>query len=106
MGRGRSRLGACLALLVTALVLASAGPAAARTSFSVTTTAPANGAQVAGSIVWTATVNGGTPSKVDFVVDGNVKYTATSAPYRYNGSAGLLDTTKLANATHTLRVVA
>lgn len=64
------------------------------------------GATLSGSIVWTASSSGGTTSKVDFLVDGAVKSTDSSAPYQYNGDGGQLDTTSLANGSHTLAVKA
>jgi Bacterial Ig domain/Cellulase (glycosyl hydrolase family 5) len=62
----------------------------------------ANGATLSGSVTWTASPSGGTISKVEFLVDGTVKSTDSSAPYQYNGDGGTLDTTALANGGHTL----
>ena len=66
----------------------------------------ANGASLSGSVVWTASPSGQTTSKVEFLVDGSVQSTDTSAPYRFNGDAGQLDTTTLANGSWTLAVQA
>ena len=66
------------------------------------TTNVANGATLSGSVTWTASPSGGTISKVDFLVDGSVKSTDSTSPYQYNGDGGKLDTTALANGTHTL----
>ncbi len=67
----------------------------------------ANGATLSGSIAWTASPSGGTISTVDFVIDGTVKSTDSTAPYQYNGDGGQLDTTGLAQRdAHTLAVKA
>jgi hypothetical protein len=62
----------------------------------------ANGATLTGSVTWTASTSGGTISKVDFLVDGSVKYTDSTAPYQYNGDGGTLNTTTLSSGGHTL----
>jgi hypothetical protein len=66
----------------------------------------ARGATLTGSTVWTASPSGVTISKVDFLVDGTVKSTDSTTPYQYNGDNGRLDTTTLANGSHTLAVKA
>jgi hypothetical protein len=66
----------------------------------------ANGSTLSGSVTWTATPSA-TTTKVDFVVDGAVKWTDSAAPYQYNGDpSGVLNTTTLTNAGHTLAVAA
>jgi hypothetical protein len=72
----------------------------------VVSSSVANGATPSGSIVWSASSSGDTTSKVDFIVDGTIKSTDASAPYQYNGDGGQLDTTTLANGSHTLAVTA
>ncbi len=62
----------------------------------------ANGSTLSGSVAWTASPSGGTISKVEFLLDGSVKSTDSTAPYQYNGDGGKLDTTTLANGAHTL----
>ena len=62
----------------------------------------ANGATLSGPVTWTGSTSGSTVSKVDFMVDGAVKSTDLTAPYQYNGDGGALDTTTLANGSHTL----
>jgi hypothetical protein len=60
------------------------------------------GATLTGSIAWTALPDP-PPIKVDFLADGQVKWTEMTAPYVYNGDpGGLLDTNTLTNGTHTL----
>ena len=80
--------------------------ASATASPFVVTESVANGASLSGSVVWTASPSGQTTSKVEFLVDGSVQSTDTSAPYRFNGDAGQLDTTTLANGSWTLAVQA
>jgi hypothetical protein len=70
---------------------------------TVSLTSPANGATVSGaSLAYAAnaTDNAGV-SKVDFSLDGNSILSKAAAPY-----SGALDTTKLANGSHTLKAVA
>lgn len=90
-----------------ALLGAASGSAspAGRVPVSVTSSIQA-GAVLSGSVVWTATPSG-TPTKVDFAVDGSVRWTERAAPYQYGGDPnGVLDTTTLANGSHTLSVKA
>ena len=65
-----------------------------------------DGSTIAGAVAWTATPSSSTTSKVDFFVDGTLKWTDSAAPYYYNGDGNALDTTKLADGNHTLKVVA
>ena len=61
-------------------------------------TAPASGATVSGTITVTATANDpGGIVRVEFVVDGDLKGTATSSPYSIT-----LDTKTLSEGSHTL----
>jgi len=68
---------------------------------SISTLKPGNGQTVSGSVAWEVAVGAGSPAKVEFAVDGTVKFTDTTAPY-----GGSLDTTKLANGKHTLTATA
>jgi len=66
----------------------------------------ANGARLSGSVVWTAS-SSATLTKVEFLVDGAVRWTEAGAPYQYAGDPnGRLDTTTLAAGAHTLSVKA
>jgi Bacterial Ig domain/Ig domain of plant-specific actin-binding protein/Glycosyl hydrolase family 26 len=95
------------ALMVVLLVMASAAAGSNHVSkLVVKTSAPTNGATVSGSITWQVSVTGGPLSKVSFAVDGTVGWTQTSAPYYYAGTTNGLDTTKLANGSHTLSATA
>jgi hypothetical protein len=74
---------------------------AAKEQLSLATKSPATGATVSGSIVWEASVLAGAPSKIEFTVDGVSVGSDTTAPYGFS-----LDTTKLANGSHTLSATA
>ena len=68
---------------------------------SISTVKPSNGQTVAGQIGWEVSVSAGSPSRIDFIVDGSTKFADSSAPY-----SGTLDTTKLSNGNHTLSATA
>lgn len=70
--------------------------------FDVTTSAPAFGQTVSGSVDWSATPAGEPADHVDFLVDGHVRDTERAAPYAFAG--GLWDTTRETNASHVLTV--
>jgi Bacterial Ig domain len=69
-----------------------------------TTSSIQNGATLSGSVTWTASPSGGTVSQVDFLIDGNVKWTEKLSPYYFNGDGKQLDTTTLSSGAHTLAV--
>jgi hypothetical protein len=71
--------------------------------FDVSTTAPAFGATVSGSVPWSETVDGDAAAEVDFFVDGHLRDAEHAAPYAYVGQ-GLWDTTHETNGRHVLRV--
>jgi hypothetical protein len=64
----------------------------------------AGGQTLSGTISWTATPAGKTVSRVEFIVDGGLKWTESLAPYIYGGDGNTLDTRSLANGSHTLAV--
>jgi len=70
-------------------------------ALSVSTLEPGNGQTVSGNVVWKVAVLAGSPTKVEFAVDGSVEFTDTSSPY-----GGTLDTTKLADGNRTLTATA
>ena len=72
----------------------------------VSTLSPGDGQTVAGSVRWETKVTGRGVSKVVFFVDGVSKWTDMVSPYVYNGDAGMLDTTTLADGSHTLKATA
>jgi hypothetical protein len=74
------------------------------TSFTVTSSIT-SGSIISGSLVWTATASISV-SKVQFYVDGALRWTENYAPYQFNGDpGGKLDTTVLLDGSHTLKVV-
>jgi hypothetical protein len=88
----------------TLLVRAYAGSLSSSKTYAVTvrntpdtvSQSIADGATLSGTVVWSATTNG---SRVDFSVDGTVVKSDGSSPF-----SSTLDTTGLANGTHTLEV--
>ena len=67
------------------------------------------GQVLSGRSAWTATVAGitaGEVASVDFRIDGVSKWTDHLSPYVFNGDGNTLDTTALANGSHTFTVVA
>jgi hypothetical protein len=97
---------AALLAVLLAFASAAAGSNGQSAKLSVSTLAPAPGATVSGSIPWQASVVNATPTKVTFAIDGTVKWTQTTAPYYYGGTTNGLDTTTLANGSHTLTATA
>ena len=82
--------------------------AAAGGSWSVGSSIAA-GQTLAGQLAWTATVAGittGQIQSVDFYIDGVLSWTEHLSPYFFNGDGNTLDTTTLANGSHTFTVLA
>ena len=66
-----------------------------------------SGQQLSGTLSWTASVNDGTASSVEFRIDGSNRWTEINAPYQFNGDPnGRLATTTLTNGGHVLAVIA
>ena len=74
-------------------------PSAPKVEFA----SPTGGQSLAGQVKWEATASG-TVSRVEFFLDNASApvWTEREAPYVFNGDAGLLDTTKLADGAHVL----
>src|SRR4051812_10672419 len=53
----------------------------AKEQLAIATKSPAAGATVSGSVVWEVSLLAGTPSKIEFAVDGSVVGSDTTAPY-------------------------
>src|SRR5262249_59210045 len=85
-----------VALLIVAI------PASAGNSLSVTTVSPGDGQTVSGSITWQVAVGSGNVGRVDFAIDGTVKWSEQAAPWLYNGITGGLNTTALSDGAHEL----
>ena len=65
----------------------------------------ANGATLAGTLVWEAKPSQ-SASKVEFYIDGTLKWTENFAPYIFNGDGKTLDTRTLSDGSHVLKLVA
>jgi Big-like domain-containing protein len=91
--------------IVLALALAGAAPAGSIDPVAVTSVGLTAGQTLSGSITWTAQISG-TPNHVDFAIDGKVLWTARATPYTFNGNGSTLDTTALADGSHTFTVTA
>ena len=65
----------------------------------------ADGAVLSGaSLLWTAVPNG-IPTRVEFLIDGMLRWTEYRSIYQFNGNpSGTLDTTTLSNGSHELTV--
>jgi hypothetical protein len=70
--------------------------------FDVTTTAPAFGQTVSGSVAWSAAATGERADHVDFLVDGHLRDTERALPFAYGGA--LWDTARETNGRHVLSV--
>jgi Glycosyl hydrolase family 26/Bacterial Ig domain len=79
----------------------STGSTSDKEQLAINTVAPSDGQAVSGKVDWEVLVLEGSPSKVEFAVDGSTKWSDSSAPY-----SGTLDTTKLGNGSHTLAATA
>jgi len=104
---GAAKIGLSGAQAVTTETTTASRPSKGTTkeTLSLATVTPGDGSTASGAIAWSVTV-GGTASRVDFAVDGIVTWSQSSAPYAYGGVNGRLDTTKLANGSHTLTATA
>lgn len=99
-------LSAAAGLLAVGVLLGGGGVAAGQErSLSAWTVASSivDGQTLAGRLAWEAAVSGiatGSIARVEFSIDGALRWTEQTAPYRFNGDSGLLDTTRLANGSH------
>jgi hypothetical protein len=62
----------------------------------------AEGAAVSGGVSWEATVAGTGVERVEFLIDGELRWTERRTPYVFNGDGGTWDTTLEPNGEHTL----
>ena len=62
-----------------------------------------DGAMLAGSLVWEARPSQPV-SKVDFYIDGTLRWTENIAPYLFNGDGNVLDTRTLTDGSHVLKL--
>src|SRR4051812_23717863 len=70
-------------------------------TLSLATVKPGNGQTLSGTAGWEVAVSAGSPSKIEFAVDGSAEFSDSTAPY-----GGSLDTTALSNGSHTLSATA
>jgi hypothetical protein len=80
-------------------------PPPAATGFAVSFDGLQDGQTVRGSARWYAEVSGGAVRRVEFLVDGELRWTERSAPFGFktDGAAGW-DTTREPNGLHTLTI--
>lgn len=108
---GRAGLFVALALLTafgcggTSTPHAASTPAAS-SGITVTSTI-ADGARVTGAVRWEATVTtagGAAVEKVEFLIDGKLRWTEKNPPYVFDDDAGILPTWVLTPGVHRLSV--
>ena len=88
-------------------VVPSAQAATAKARPTVSFTSPKAGVTASGSIKVSAKVSGSPRiTRVEFRVDGKLRWTDRKAPFVMNGDNGRLATSNLSNGTHTLTVTA
>lgn len=63
-----------------------------------------SGQTLSGVVSWTASPAGQTVSKVEFWIDGSVRWVENLLPYVYGGDGKSLDTFTMSNGSHTLEV--
>lgn len=95
-------------LLVAAAVIATgvagAGQGSEQGAYAVTSSIRAS-ARLTGSVEWVGTPSDGGTARLEFLVDGSLRWTELDAPYQFNGTpGGRLDTRSLANGAHSLEV--
>ena len=71
-----------------------------KTQLGLVTESPANGATVSGTIAWVVRTSVTRVTRVEFAIDGTVKWSDSTSPYTYSSG---LDTTQLSNGRHTLK---
>jgi hypothetical protein len=80
----------------------TAPPAETPTSFQVSSTTLSEGQTLSGAVNWDAAATSTSVSKIEFLIDGKLRWTETLSPYQFSGNNGVWDTTKETNGTHTL----
>jgi hypothetical protein len=89
----------------SAVVAPQAVTSTSPTSFSVSSSI-GDGASLTTPVVWEASVSGASASRVEFWVDGALKWTERVVPYLFGGAAGRLDPASLSAGTHRLTLKA
>jgi len=95
------KLGGSKTTDATATTTSSRPNTGGKETLTIATASPAAGATVSGSISWQVSVLAGTPSKVEFAIDGSVVGSDASAPF-----GASIDTAKLSNGSHVLSATA
>jgi hypothetical protein len=103
---------ALLLIAVSVLAISLTGASSASRTDRLTVSSTIDGSKLddhmtlSGQVTWTAS-SGGTPNRIEFLIDGSSKWTDTSAPYQFGGDpAGRFDTTSLPDGQHKLTVKA
>ena len=104
---------ALLLIAVSVLAISLTGASSAsRTESGLTVSSSIDGSKLddnmtlSGQVTWTAS-SGGTPDRIEFLIDGSSKWTDPTAPYQFGGDpAGRFDTTSLPDGQHKLTVKA
>ena len=90
-------------VIVSASAPPSPSPPVVAPSYRVTQSI-SNGATIWGAVTWTAAPSGTPVDRVDFRIDGVVKWQERSAPYQFNGDDSRFDSTTLSDGAHVLAV--
>jgi beta-glucanase (GH16 family) len=72
----------------------------------VVTRSPSDGSTVSGRVTWQVDVSGAYAKRVDFLIDGALKWSQAASPYLYGGGNEALDTTRLPDGAHSMTAVA
>jgi hypothetical protein len=81
--------------------------ASAKPAVRTAVTAPADGATVAGRVPFTAAASSAAGiARVEFRIDGVLRWTDKAAPWSFNGSGGTWNTAALADGVHTISATA
>ena len=105
--RSTFALASTFAAALLCILLVAVTPASGGSSIGISIATPVQSATITGSVPWLANVSGKVKT-VDFYVDGVMKWTELNAPYEYHfeNTDGKLDTKRLADGNHELKVVA
>ena len=103
---------ALLLIAVSVLAISLTGASSASRTDRLTVSSSIDGSKLddhmtlSGQVTWTAS-SGGTPNRIEFLIDGSSKWTDPAAPYQFGGDpAGRFDTTSLPDGQHKLTVKA
>ena len=103
---------ALLLIAVSVLAISLTGASSASRTDKLTVSSSIDGSKLddqmtlSGQVTWTAS-SGGTPNRIEFLIDGSSKWTDPTAPYQFGGDpAGRFDTTSLPDGQHKLTVKA